>query len=1655
MKISIYKSTIITVFILFTIISGKSFGKTEFNLISSDKNSITLEIVFDEPVLQRVTGESGDQVVFSMPGAAQVLESGHPVVPYFTRFFTLPAGQVSVKILESERENKRFPGNYRVFPLPAATNTQTPAVRLHGPVEVTKQGIFRGVALFTLDVFPVNVNQQKKSIEYFKRLRVKIEQSENSKFTVIQSSRSSREISHLKNILLNPQQAGYRIQQAQGSQQTNSFQPFKEGRFKIIVDEDGLYRITYDELVEAGFPLSNTDKQKIRMLNRGIEVPIYIGKSKRGRFVPGDYIEFWGEKKLADPNPEYPDVYNDPFTSKNVYWLEIGTQNGLRMVDESGALAETQPGSYITPFAFTDRVHFEKDNTFIHFGQPSARVNSPGFTLDHWFYDAGISAVGLRNYTFPLAWPLKTGQNSVLVKVMMRGVSYGSEFNPLFEHQVEIWVNDVKLGISSDWDNQEINVITNHNGLPLPQSSLQHGENQLRVTLDQAGVTDVVALNWFEIEYQRMYRAESDFIKFRKQEGIPEQYITQFEIDGFSQPNIEVYKLGSSKIMNARLDEYTDQENFTSFRVSFQDHVVDESTEYIALTPSQKKSVLAIIPDKPWKPDTPAASLFNTSNKAEYLIITNELLYETALEYQAYREAGGLSVATVKVEDIYDEFNYGIISPLAIKDFLRYAYQAWDQTAPLYYVLLAGDASLNYRSNDDHVPTFLFETFKYGAAASDFLFSLVDGDDYIPDLVIGRIPARNNSELTNYLDKLMAYEAQEDPGPWRNTALFISGNDAGTTEIGSNLPAFRAQNQRLITFHTPRGYFARKLNTIRDTSIPGFDPNFGSTTDLINYFDDGVSFINFFGHGGGAIWADVQLFNLNDVDRLNNGTRLPFIKSMTCFTGAFESQNRLGLAEKLITVENKGAIGVFASSGLGWLHNDFAIGWTLTDYLFEENLNVGEAVTLTKIFYLNNNLYVAESFNMGIPSYYLLNESMVNQYNLLGDPYVRLTVAPIKTQLLPDKAQASVGDTVVVEIVAPFENGSGVVELTAENHDKLSEQLFVLNNSRSTVQFTIPSEADSQVVYLKSYISNETQESRGFSQVGIRKALVDSVVSTPAEPVVNEAIDFKVMVDGSEVIDSVYIDIRNDTGTLFHLNLVKITVRQFETSVPFSGFTAEGIKFYDVILITADGKRFEYKRRYIEILDPRPDLQVENGSFIAGGSEAFELNVTVENTGKKQSVQSVIEFFRDAFNEQSIPFASTALEISPREKQVIKITLQNTDVKPGARYYAVLDRQNSVDEKNEKNNIDSSLVLENIYLLSTDLGSSLAGSTNDTLTLANFGKLYAAPASVSANSVLKLNYENLRGSRLETTQDDFVYLPFAPGNDSVYIELRMMNPAAMLQQPVHLELNIDGSGLQPADLPFVKLCMFNSKLESWQQVSSFATGNSIIAELQQLGRFAVFLVQDRKAPDIEVAADGRNLRENMLISRTPELAFIMQDKNGVDYKGHFAVLIDGDSLTQDVLSLPDSLENSQTVTVLATPQLKSGRHTLIVTSADNSGNYSQKTVSFIVSSGFRLNVYGNYPNPFDDITTISYFIDTSTPLNEMSIKIYTVSGRLIRTLDMAFQDPGYKNPDYHEVDWDGTDDDGNPVANGVYFAIVKGVYEGKTEEKTLKIAKLK
>ena len=189
---------------------------------------------------------------------------------------------------------------------------------------------------------------------------------------------------------------------------------------------------------------------------------------------------------------------------------------------------------------------------------------------------------------------------------------------------------------------------------------------------------------------------------------------------------------------------------------------------------------------------------------------------------------------------------------------------------------------------------------------------------------------------------------------------------------------------------------------------------------------------------------------------------------------------------------------------------------------------------------------------------------------------------------------------------------------------------------------------------------------------------------------------------------------------------------------------------------------------------------------------------------------------------------------------------------------------------------------------------------------------------------------------------------------------------------------------------------------------------------------------------------------------------LIQDESGINLQREkVQVNLNGIPVSDDKLIFPDSLQTNSILGLTVFPELAQGRHNLSVVSEDVNGNRTTAEFELVVADGFDIIVYGNYPNPFSDQTIFSYFVNLNDDLDEFEIRIYTVSGRLIRRIDSDINndpldpDGGARRKGYNELIWDGTDKDGIEVANGVYFALLRGSYDGETLEKILKVVKLR
>jgi hypothetical protein len=134
--------------------------------------------------------------------------------------------------------------------------------------------------------------------------------------------------------------------------------------------------------------------------------------------------------------------------------------------------------------------------------------------------------------------------------------------------------------------------------------------------------------------------------------------------------------------------------------------------------------------------------------------------------------------------------------------------------------------------------------------------------------------------------------------------------------------------------------------------------------------------------------------------------------------------------------------------------------------------------------------------------------------------------------------------------------------------------------------------------------------------------------------------------------------------------------------------------------------------------------------------------------------------------------------------------------------------------------------------------------------------------------------------------------------------------------------------------------------------------------------------------------------------------------------------------------------------------LTPGPHTIKVRAWNISNNFSEVELPFVVKSDEKLKLAHvlNYPNPFT--THTSFYFEHNQPLEtyDILIHIFTVSGKLVKTLrDTQFLEGNRSNP----IEWDGRDEYGDKIGKGVYlYRLTVRNSQGETVEKIEKIALL-
>lgn len=224
-----------------------------------------------------------------------------------------------------------------------------------------------------------------------------------------------------------------------------------------------------------------------------------------------------------------------------------------------------------------------------------------------------------------------------------------------------------------------------------------------------------------------------------------------------------------------------------------------------------------------------------------------------------------------------------------------------------------------------------------------------------------------------------------------------------------------------------------------------------------------------------------------------------------------------------------------------------------------------------------------------------------------------------------------------------------------------------------------------------------------------------------------------------------------------------------------------------------------------------------------------------------------------------------------------------------------------------------------------------------------------------------------------------------------------------------------------------------------------------------------FVRDDRIHPILDVTVDGKHLMDGDIVSPDPEIIIEVNDDNpflavnDTAFEVHFGpktpisanlprIFIDGNTQMEVV---PAELPDNKAQLIFKPGSLPDGDYTLRVQGFDYAGNASGNTeyeIDFEVINASTLTNVLNYPNPFSTSTRFVYTLTGSELPERFELHIYTISGRLVKVIDLVELDEVRIGQHITDFAWDGRDEFGDLLANGVYVYKVISKLNGEEIE---------
>lgn len=715
--------------------------------------------------------------------------------------------------------------------------------------------------------------------------------------------------------------------------------------FQMSIDREGIYRLTSDQLKNAGLPTDAQAARTIRVFGRGgLELPEHVDSARANTLREQaitvrtndngsvrDVIFYAGGSTGWHKDGKTIEHFIHHYSASAAYYLTYGGADGLR----ASVRASTTNEPTVRPALVTGRV-FHEDELQSPYSSGSGR---------RWFGRNVENAASLTVNTI-LPGLVRNGTVGYRYVTAHRGNSTGTMTiteNGTFVGQSAIRAVPKYMDAYSTFGTASVSA----------QSLPSDNRSVLKLAYSCPDRASNGILDWFEIHYPRQLNADAGEFEYWSVDGAG---VHEYAVNGFSGDMFGV------DVTDRTRPVFVENASRTGGMFVVREAIDSSIQRRYFLSSNLRQTTLAHIR---------YPNLHAQAGGASLIVITHPSLKESAERFAAYRsKASSIPVRVITTDDIYAEFSYGIQDPTAMRDFLAMAYAQWSPRPSA--VLLWGDGHFDYKnistSQINHLIPYESldpddEDYGLVTYTTDDYFVRLVGTDKRSELTLGRIPVTSNKAGDRFTEKIRNYESNASLDDWRTRITLIA--DDGQQEDGrSDGDLHLDQNEVLAKSYIPKDFQIRKIymveypteNVARGRRKPTV------TQDMLSHINTtGSIILNWIGHGNPRVLAHEQIFIRETTPPLMSNVSKPFLlTAATCDFARWDMTELQSGAEELLLLDNGGAIGIFSAARVVFSYANAAINEEFYSDLFTREVNgsfptVGEVMYRVKQKYHGNN----------------------------------------------------------------------------------------------------------------------------------------------------------------------------------------------------------------------------------------------------------------------------------------------------------------------------------------------------------------------------------------------------------------------------------------------------------------------------------------------------------------------------------------------------------------------------------------------------------------------------------------------------------------------------------------------------------------------------